>query len=72
MEREFRWLNPYRPAAIGWMTQDLHPSGAVGDALAASTQKGQAAIEHGARAFVELLSEVHRFDLAQLKDGPRG
>lgn len=72
MEREFTWLNPYRPAAIGWMTQDLHASGAIGDASAGTAQKGEAAVEHGARAFVELLAEVDRFDLARLKDGPLG
>jgi len=62
----------YRPAGFGWMTQDLHASGAVGDATAASGEKGEAALEHGARAFVELLQEVDRFDLARLRDGPLG
>jgi creatinine amidohydrolase len=70
MEREFRWLSAYRPAGFAWMTQDLHPTGAVGDATAASAEQGQAALDHGARAFVELLREVDRFDLARLKDGP--
>ncbi len=32
MEKKFRWLHASRPAGFGWMTQDLHPSGAVGDA----------------------------------------
>ena len=32
MAREFKWLGAYRPAGFAWMTQDLHPSGAVGDA----------------------------------------
>jgi creatinine amidohydrolase len=72
MEKEFRWLNASRPAGFGWMTQDLHPSGAVGNAKAATAQKGEAALEHGARAFVELLNEVDRFDLAKLKPGPLG
>ncbi len=40
MEREFRWLHTYRPAGFGWMTQDLHPSGAVGDATAATRGEG--------------------------------
>jgi creatinine amidohydrolase len=68
--KEFRWLNASRPAGFGWMTQDLNASGAVGDALKASAKKGEAALEHGARAFVELLEEVERFDLAKLKAGP--
>ncbi len=70
MEKEFRYLAAYRPTAIGWMSQDLNASGAVGNATLASAEKGKAAIAHGARAFVELLAEVDRFDLARLAKGP--
>jgi creatinine amidohydrolase len=70
LEQEFKWLHTYRPAGFGWMTQDLHASGAVGDATAASAEKGEAALAHGTRAFVELLGEVDRFDLARLAKGP--
>jgi len=70
MEREFKWLGAFRPAGFGWMTQDLHASGAVGDASQATAQKGEAALAHGARSFVELLREVDGFDLARLKAGP--
>jgi creatinine amidohydrolase len=72
LESEFKWLHTYRPAGFGWMTQDLHPSGAVGDATAASAEKGEAALAYGARAFVELLAEVDRFDLGRLAKGPLG
>jgi creatinine amidohydrolase len=70
MAREFKWLGAYRPVGFGWMTQDLHPSGAVGDPTLATPEKGNAALDHGARAFVQLLEEINRFDLARLKDGP--
>jgi creatinine amidohydrolase len=70
MEKEFAQLRAYRPAAFGWMTQDLNPSGAVGDATLATKEKGEAALEHGARAFVELLEDMHRFDLKRLRNGP--
>ncbi|MGA2891870.1 MAG: creatininase family protein [Xanthobacteraceae bacterium] len=70
MAREFKWLGAYRPAGFAWMTQDLHPSGAVGDATLATAAKGEAALAHGAAAFVELLQEVDRFDLARLRIGP--
>jgi creatinine amidohydrolase len=70
MEKEFAQLRAYRPASFGWMTQDLNPSGAVGDATPATKEKGEAALEHGARAFIELLEDMHSFDLARLKDGP--
>jgi creatinine amidohydrolase len=72
MEQEFRWLNTYRPIGFGWMTQDLHPSGGVGDASLATAEKGAASLDHGARGFVEMLREVDSFDLARLKPGPLG
>jgi creatinine amidohydrolase len=70
MAREFKWLGAYRPAGFAWMTQDLHPSGAVGDATLATAAKGEAALAHGAKAFVELLREIDRFDLSRLREGP--
>jgi len=70
MAHEFKWLGAYRPAGFAWMTQDLNATGAVGDATLATAQKGEAALQHGARAFVELLREIDRFDLSRLKEGP--
>jgi creatinine amidohydrolase len=70
MENEFKWLHLSRPAGFGWMTQDLHPSGAVGNAAAATVAQGKAALAHGAQAFVELLAEIDRFDLARLANEP--
>jgi creatinine amidohydrolase len=72
MAQEFRWLSAFRPVGFGWMTQDLHPSGAVGNATPARADKGNAALDHGARGFIELLREVDRFDLARLTKGPLG
>jgi creatinine amidohydrolase len=70
MAQEFKWLGAYRPAGFAWMTQDLNPTGAVGDATLATAEKGEAALAHGAQAFVELLGEIDRFDLARLRQGP--
>jgi creatinine amidohydrolase len=70
MAQEFHWLGAFRPAGFGWMTQDLHASGTVGDASRATPEKGEAALTHGAQGFVELLREIDRFDLARLQDGP--
>ena len=70
MAREFKWLGAYRPAGFAWMTQDLNPSGAVGDATTATAAKGEASLAQGAQAFVELLREVDRFDPSRLREGP--
>jgi creatinine amidohydrolase len=70
MEQEFRWLSTQRPAPFAWQAQDLHPSGAVGDATQASAEKGERLLDHGARAFCELLEDVDNFDVKRLDTGP--
>lgn len=72
METEFAQLRASAPGGFGWMAQDLHPSGAIGNAAAATAAKGEAALAHGARAFAELLADVARFPLARLQRGPSG
>jgi len=70
MTHEFKQLRAGEAVGFGWMSQDLNPSGAIGDATLAAAAKGEAALAHGARAFVELLEDVARFDLARLREGP--
>ncbi len=69
-EAEYTWLRTGRPTGFGWMTQDLSVSGAMGDATAASAEKGEASADYGATAFVELLQDVAAFDLKRLTFGP--
>jgi creatinine amidohydrolase len=71
MEKDFLRLSAHRPAPLAWQAQDLHPSGAVGDATQASAAKGELLIDHGARAFCELLADVDKFDPASLLDRPK-
>lgn len=70
MEQEFSQLRASHPAGFGWLAQDLHPSGAAGDATLASVEAGQASADHGARAFAELLRDVARFPLERLDTKP--
>ena len=70
LAQETKLVGIDRPASFAWMTQDLHASGAAGDASLATPEKGEAALVHGARAFVELLGEADRFDLAGLAKRP--
>lgn len=71
IEEEYRWLSTQRPAPFAWQAQDLHASGAAGDATLASADKGERLIDHGARAFCELLGEVDNFDVKRLAAGPK-
>ncbi|GLS42949.1 creatininase family protein [Methylobacterium brachythecii] len=63
MEREYRLLRAGRPAAFAWKAEDLHASGAIGHAALGTAEIGEALLDHGAQRFVELLSEVARFEL---------
>jgi creatinine amidohydrolase len=71
MVKEFRWLSAGRPAPFAWAAQDLNPQGAVGDATMASADKGHALLDYGARAFIELLQDIDKFDLTRLSNRPQ-
>jgi creatinine amidohydrolase len=70
LEQRYRWLSTQRPAPFAWQAQDLHASGAIGDATQASAEKGERLLDHGARAFCELLGEVDNFDVNGLSPAP--
>jgi len=70
LETDFTWLRAGRPTGFGWMAQDLSSPGAMGNAKAASAEKGEATADYGATAFVELLQDIAAFDLARLEPGP--
>jgi creatinine amidohydrolase len=53
-----RLLSAEKPVGIGWMAQDLHPSGACGDASAANAEHGRRLLDHLADMLVRLLAEV--------------
>jgi creatinine amidohydrolase len=72
METDFTWLRAGRPTGFGWMTQDLSPTGAMGNAGAATVEKGETCADYGATAFVELLQDIEAFDLSLLGNKPVG
>ncbi|MDF1776947.1 MAG: creatininase family protein [Rhizobiaceae bacterium] len=56
-------LRAYGPHAFGWKMSDLNSRGAAGNAQAATAQKGHLLVEHSVRGLLELLRDVHDFDL---------
>lgn len=60
-------------AGFGWMAEDIHPSGAAGDASQARPELGSAVIEHAAAGLVALLQEVvdYPFQPTQHSTGQR-
>lgn len=66
----YRRLTPFGELGFGWQTQDLSPTGAVGNAGLASAEAGKKLVESAAEAAAELLGEVARLPLSTLKDRP--
>ena len=61
-----------RSARLGWQMQDYNPAGAVGNAAAATADKGRAVIDAAGLNLARLLQEVSRLPLSTLKDSPSG
>jgi creatinine amidohydrolase len=64
---DYRHLSPTGAGRLAWMAQDLHPSGACGDATDADAERGRALVDHAARMLVELLVEIDRYPLDRLR-----
>lgn len=59
-------LVPEGGVSFGWMAEDLHPSGATGDAARATADLGRDIVEAVAARLVTLVEEVRRLDIARL------
>jgi creatinine amidohydrolase len=58
--RDFPLLGNGRSAKLGWQMQDYNAAGAVGNASAATAEKGRVVIDAAGRALAALLAEVDR------------
>jgi creatinine amidohydrolase len=68
MQGGYTWLRPTGLHAFAWMAQDVHPSGAAGDASLATAEKGKATAAFQAEGFAALLADVARFPLPKLHE----
>jgi creatinine amidohydrolase len=64
----FGILGNGKSAKLGWQMQDYNPHGAVGNAAAASADKGRAVLDAAGRALAQLLAELHELPLTTLSD----
>ena len=69
MEAAYRHLRATGPVGFGWMSEDLSAAGAIGNAAAASADKGARATAFTADAFVALLEDIDRFPIDKLGTG---
>ena len=56
-----------KSAKLGWQMQDYNPAGAVGNAAAASADKGHAVLEAAGRALAALLAELQQLPFSILR-----
>lgn len=68
MERTNPILTPEGGIGFGWQTQDIHPSGACGNAAAADAARGETALDRAADSFIALLREVRDYPLSRITD----
>lgn len=59
-----------RSAKMGWAMEDYHPAGAVGNAAAATAERGRAVVQAAAQALAQLLGELHALPLSTLAPRP--
>ena len=64
----FEILGNGRSAKMAWQIQDYNPSGAVGDASAATAGKGHQLLDAAGRALAQLLAEMQALPLSTLVD----
>ncbi|MBX3576931.1 MAG: creatininase family protein [Rhizobiaceae bacterium] len=64
-EKTFGLLRQTGTHAFAWIATDINPHGVVGNAAAATAEKGRLTAEHQAAGFIRLLEDVRR---AKLKD----
>ncbi len=58
--QRFPILGNGKSAKLAWQMQDYNPAGAVGNAAAATQEKGRALVDAAGRALAQLLAEVHQ------------
>ena len=58
--QQFEILGNGKSAKLGWQMQDYNPAGAVGNAAAASADKGRALLDAAGLSLAKLLAEIDR------------
>jgi creatinine amidohydrolase len=68
--QKYSILGNGKSAKLGWQMQDYNAQGAVGNAAAATADKGHALVQAAGRSLAQLLSELHQLPLSTLVDAP--
>ena len=60
-----------KSAKLGWQMQDYNAAGAVGNAAAATPEKGRLVLDAAGRALAQMLSELHHLPMSTLVENPK-
>lgn len=63
-------ISPIGAVSRGWIAADLNSDGTVGDASAATAEKGHATADHQVAGFIDLLRQVVEMDVPSAPAGP--
>jgi creatinine amidohydrolase len=66
--KKFAILGNGKSAKLGWQMQDYNAAGAVGNAAAATAEKGRAVLDAAGRALAQTLAEIHQLPADTLRD----
>jgi creatinine amidohydrolase len=66
--KKFAILGNGKSAKLGWQMQDYNAAGAVGNAAAATADKGRAVLDAAGRALAQTLAEIHQLPADTLRD----
>ena len=67
IERDYDELKLEGSVGIGWMTQDINPAGAIGNARLANAEHGALCLDHGGRGLARLVAAASRYPLPEPK-----
>ena len=56
-------LTTGRRVGLGWMTEDLNPDGAMGNAAVATAETGKKLVDHAAGALLKLIEDMQNYDI---------
>jgi creatinine amidohydrolase len=69
--QRFAILGNGKSAKLGWQMQDYNPVGAVGNAAAATADKGRTVVAAAGRSLAQLLVEIDQLPLSTLVAAPQ-
>lgn len=70
LEKKAGMLTPEGAVSFGWQAQDLHPSGACGNAAAADVARGEVLVKRASSSILKLLEEVAEFSMDHFANTP--